>query len=394
MLRKVIFKDLDVNVINLRSILDEAKRRKLTGFLELTYWSKDDFLLFINGEPFKVISIYADGNRVMETVQDFRVEDKEGSATLVETSLDDLVGFQEYRRDLKSEGALYMFPYGTPIQQSVSVSFLDINRVFLFAQRSHLDGYMALYNEEELLGMVVFQQGIPVGVFGGNRSYGKAGVEYINAHLIPAKSYVSMYAVDVELLPFLYSMYPDNLSEVEETFVDITEAKDYIANRKKDAVLLIEGGNMQRCDFFFRGQSVGQVLKDKGFFIMDEVERERSLSKVENIPDRKIKVLSVSLVEKPSPMEIVIEGVPQEEVNESELPAEVVLEIKTAFIKHLGPLGKLLWERILDEFGFKEDSMNPNQMRIFVNRLRKEIPDEGWRRSFTLRVQEILPDII
>ncbi len=68
-------------------------------------------------------------------------------------------------------------------------------------------------------------------------------------------------------------------------------------------------------------------------------------------------------------------------------------EVRSAFIRELGPVGKLIWEKALEELGFKESSMNLNQMRILLERIKKEFPEEESRRSFLSNVKKVLPDI-
>jgi len=394
MIKKQLFKELDVNVLNLKNVLEEVRRKELTGFLRITYWTKDDFLLFLNGTPFKAVSLHSDGRRIVLDPESFKVENKEGTATLVETTLDDLVAFQEYRNNPAKDYSLIFFPYGTPVQEPVSVNFVDLNREFLLAQRSHLDGYMALYTEEKLLGMVVFQEGTSVAVFGGDASYGSQGIEFINSNLIPTKSYMSMYTLEQEILSFLYSMHADNVRRSETNFLNYNEAKAYVEKDKRNAVVLLEGGGIYRYDFFFRGQKLDTLIKEKGFFVQEEEEKKKLSVKVENMPDMKVEVFEFSLIERPSPIEVVIEGTSEEEVAvEGELPLDKVGEVKSAFIRELGPVGKLLWERTLEDFGFKESSMGMKQMKVLINKLVKEIPEEEARRAFLSKVRELFPDI-
>lgn len=394
MIKKHIFKGLDVNVLNLKNVLEEVRRKELTGFLRITYWARDDFLLFLNGEPFKVVSLHSDGRRTALDPDSFKVENREGTATLVETTLDDIVAFQEYRYDPGKDGSLIFFPYGDPVQEPVSVSFIDLNKEFLLAQRSHLDGYMAIYTENRILGIVIFQQGVSVAVFGGDASYGSQGVEFINSNLIPTKSYMSMYTLEQEILSFLYSMHTDNVRKSETTFLNYNEAKAHVERNRRDALVLLEGGGIYRYDLFFRGQKLGTVVKEKGFFVQEEEEKNKLSLKVENMPDTRVEVFDISLIEKPQKIEIVIEGVSEEEETvEGELPLDKIGEVKSAFIKELGPVGKLLWEKTIDEFGFKESAMGIKQMKVLVNRLVKEIPEEEAKRAFLGKVRGIFPDI-
>ncbi|RLJ70265.1 hypothetical protein BCF55_0531 [Hydrogenivirga caldilitoris] len=395
MVKRVLFKDLDINVMNINKVYEEVRKKEITGFLRVVYWSKDDYLLFNKGAPYKVVTFGADGSRSLSKAENFAIESKEGTASLVETTIDDLVGIIEYRHNIQQDGSLVFFPYGLLIQEPVSISFLDINKEFLLAQRSHLDGYVALYTEETLFGIVIFQGGFPVAVFGGDGSFGDRAVTYINANLIPAKSFMSMYTLEPELLSFAYSMHSDNVRKTERNFRTYEEAEKFVAEEKRNAVIVIEGEGIHRYDMFFRGQHIDRLVKEKGLFVNDEVERGRLATKVENLPDRSIWVYDISLIEKPQPIEVVIEGVEEEVVtSDSEVPLDKVMEVKSAFIKEIGPLGKLIWEKTLNEFGFKESSMTINHIKIVVDKLKREIPEDEAAREFLRRVESILPDII
>ena len=395
MIKRVLFKDLDVNVMNVGKVYDEVRRKEVTGFLKVVYWSKDDYLLFYRGNPYKVVTFNSDGSRSISEADKFSVDRKEGTATLVETTVDDLVGIIEDRNNISHDGSLVFFPYGLPVQEPVSISFLDINKEFLLAQRSHLDGYVALYSDEQLFGTVVFQGGFPVAVFGGDGSFGEKAITYINANLIPARSFMSMYTLEPELLSFVYSMHSDNVIQVEKGFETYEEAEAFVKEERKNAVVVTAGEGIYRYDMFFMGQPIDRLLKEKGVFVSEEMGKDKLISKVENLPDRTITVYDVSIIEKPRPIEVVIEGVEEEVVvSDNEVPLDRVLEIKSAYIKEMGPVGKLLWDKTLNELGFKESSMTANHLRIVVEKLRKEIPEESAAKEFLSQVENILPDII
>ncbi len=395
MLKRTVFRELDVNVLNLENVLREVNRRELTGFLRVVYWDKDDFLLFSGGLPFKAVTVRSDGRRISYEPQNFRLEPRDGNATLVETSLDDLVAFQEYRHSPERDGALVFFPYGTVVQEPVSVGFLDINRQFLLAQRSHLYGYMALFTEENLIGLVIFHGGLPVAVVGGNGTFGESAVDYINSTLVPAESRMSMYSLEPELLTFLYSLRPGGVSRVDSVFMTYQEAESYVVSEGRSAVVLMESEGIYRYDLFFQGQHVERVVKDRGFPVTDEEEKGRLSLKVENIPGRKISLYEIRLIDKVSPLEVVFESTAvASETSDLRVPQELVDQVKSAFVEEMGPLGRLLWDRTLESMGFRETSLNRKQMRLLVDRLRKEIPEEEAGRRFARKIKEFLPDII
>ena len=395
MIKRALFRDLDVNVMNLGKVLEEVRRKEITGFLRIVYWSKDEYLMFNRGTPYLGVSFEMGGGRKTFQPTEFRIDKREGTASLFESTVDDLVGIIESRHDLSHHGSLVLFPYGTVVQEPVSVSFLDINREFLLAQRSHLNGYVALYTEDTLFGMVVFQEGFPVAVFGGDGSFGDRAVTYINANLIPARSYMSMYSLEPELLSFVYSTHSDNVIEIEANFSTYEEAKSFVSEGRRNAIVVVEAEGMFRFDMFFRGQHIDRLVKDKGVFITSPEDEERLSTKIENLPDRSVFLYELHIEDNPRRMSIVIENTWKDSLEvEENVDIQFIDEIKRNFIRCLGPVGRLLWNMILTDLGLDESSINRNQLRILVERLRREIPEEVLAREFTTKVNILLQDIL
>jgi hypothetical protein len=394
MLRRVAFKDLDINVLNLQNVLEDVRRRGVTGYLRVVYWDSEEYLVFVEGSPRRAVSISVDGRRLVEEPGSFTVKGKEGTATLVETTLDDLVGFFEYRHTPEKDGSLIFFPYGTLAQEPVSLNYLDVNKEISLAQRSHLTGYIALYTEEELIGMVVFSGGQPVAVFGGNGSFGEEAVAYINVNLVPSRSYMSMYVVEPEVLSFMVSMQRRNVHPVDSVFMTYQEAEQQVVGSKKDALILVESGGVFRYDLFFRGQRVERILKEKGFLVEGEEHRNRLSVKVENMPERRIRLYEITLEERMEPVGISLEVAAAPEVVQEEVSPELVDTVRSEFVKKMGPVGKLLWNRILNEMGLREDSLTRAQLKTLIPKLRDEIPEEDARREFLEKIREVSPDMI
>ena len=396
MVKKYVFRDIDLSVLNLDSAFQEAKKKNITGFLKITYWSREDYVLFFEGTPFKVITVHADGRRLSYGVEKFRVEGSQGTASFVETSLDDIVGFQILKRDPQRDGASIFFPYGSLVHEPTSLNYLDVNKEVLMAQNNGLDGYIAIYTRESLLGMVVFAQGNPVKIVGGNGTFGKNALEYINTFMTPAKSYMSVYNVDTELLPFMYSLLPNNLRRVESTFNIYQEAQEYVNSSKRSAIVMLEGGGIYRYDFFFNGQHVDRLVKDKGLLIADEEEKHRLSIKIENMPESNIAVYEVIIETHPSPIEVEFasQEPAEQQVGGKKIETQDIEKVKDIFVKELGPVGKILWNRVLEELALQETEMNSMQMKLLLERLQKEMPDESAKEEFISRVKSALGDII
>lgn len=393
MQKKVLFKDIDINVLNLANVLEEVRKKELTGFLKVVYWDSDEYLLFFNGVPKRAVTINSDGRRLILSPENFKVKEKEGSASLVETTLDDLIAFQENRKEPDKDGALVFFPLGTITQEPVSLSFLDVNKEFALAERSHLDGYVAFYTDSKLIGCVVFTGGKPVSVQAGNGTSGEQAVTFINSALNPSTTFMSMYSTEHELLSFLYSMTPDRINKDQRVFENFQSASSVVEKEKLNAIVVIESEGIIRYDLFFRGQRIENFIREKGFFISEEDLKERLSIKAENLPESKVYLYTVNFVEKPEPVEIQL-STSQVEEGSPEVASDTIAAVKADFIRLVGPVGRLLWDKIIKDEGLKEGSLTKNQFKTIIEKLVKEIPEESGRREFLEKIKSDAPDII
>jgi len=393
MQKKVLFKDIDINVLNLANVLDEVRKKEITGFLRVVYWDSDEYLLFFNGIPKRSVTINADGRRLVLSPENFKVKEKEGSASLIETTLDDLIAFQENRSDPEKDGPLVFFPLGTMTQEPVSLGFLDVNKEFALAERSHLDGYVAFYTDSKLLGTVIFAGGKPVNIQGGNGSSGSSAVSYLNSALNPSTTYMSMYSTEHELLSFLYSMSPERVKKDPRVFENFQTAQSTVQKEKLNAIVVTESEGIVRYDLFFRGQRIENFVREKGFFITDEDLKERLSIKAENLPESKVNLYTVNFVEKPEPVEVKLTAAETEEET-PEVASDIVAVVKADFIRLVGPVGRLLWEKIIKDEGLKEASMTKGQFRNLIDKLVREIPEESGRKEFLEKIKQDAPDII
>ncbi len=391
MQKKAIFKDIDINVLNLNSTLEEVRKRELTGYLRITYWEAEEFLLFVSGIPKRAITITSDGKRLLHTPDTFKLREKDGTASLVETTLDDLVAFQEYRHFLEEDGPIVFFPFGTMTQEPVSLSFLDVNKELLLAERSHLDGYVALYTESSLIGAIIFAGGKPVSVIDTEGRRGKQATDSISRRLNPSRTYMSMYAVDPELLVFLYSLGSETINKIEALPSELREAKELITNGKMSAIVLTESEGIYRYDLFFRGQFINKFVKDKALFVTDEAEVEKLATKVENLPEKNIHIYEIKILDRPQPIEVNIS--PIEEEPEEFVPGETVAQIRSSFVRMVGPVGKLIWDKQIRDMDLKESTLSKNQLKSLIEKLLDEIPEEDMRDEFIRNIREVQSDI-
>ncbi len=392
MLKRYIFKGLDTSVISLTNVLEEVNRKSLTGFLKVTYWTGDDYLLFSDGEPYKAISFKMDGSKLIKEPGAFSIQ-QEGSATLAETTLDDLTAILETKQDLQTEKAWVFFPYGLPIHEPTLISFLDLEKELTLVKRSHLDGYMAFHSRETLMGMVLFERGHAIAAMARDGSLGETAIRYISSEAIPSKTFVSVYTLEPEIVNFMYSLQSAGVRTVNLDIESYDEVRTTISEESKNAVVLIESEGICRYDLFFEGQLIHRLVKDKGLFVHED-EIDKLSIKVENLPNRSIKVFEVKLVTPPKPMDIPLEiSVEAKESSEVVSPEKVHL-LKELFLKEIGPIGKIVWDRVLKDLGLSEERINSSKLKVFLERLKSEFPERELGESFTRKAKDLVSYVL
>ncbi len=376
MIKRYIFKELDLKLLNLDKVLGEIRNKKFTGFLKIDYWDRSEILTFHEGNGLKLVKIFTDGKASLEEFKNFRIENSEGSSSLMEADIEDISSLHCFALNTSSLHCLSIFPYGTPFHDTVPVEFVNIKNELRLIREAGLYGYMAFFTPYELLGFIVLQNGEPVEIIKEKN---------IKSLLHIKDAYISIYSLEPELVQFLYSM--KNAKLINEKFKDFKEVKEYVESEKMDAIVHTVAGNIHRYDFFFRGLKVSEIVRYSGILISEDEEREALSSKVENIPEKNIHLYSINIITD-------VKRVNVEELftekGEREISPENLNEIKIEFIKYLGPVGKILWDKILKEMGIDEGVLYESDIRRLVDRLEREIPEEDLKKEFKERVKEKL----
>lgn len=69
---------------------------------------------------------------------------------------------------------------------------------------------------------------------------------------------------------------------------------------------------------------------------------------------------------------------------------EKVNAVKMHFIEEIGPIGPLLWNKILKDRGLTERSMREEDLKSLINVLYKEIPDSMHANRFLEKVRRVV----
>jgi hypothetical protein len=72
------------------------------------------------------------------------------------------------------------------------------------------------------------------------------------------------------------------------------------------------------------------------------------------------------------------------------LAPEVVQKIKELFIDEIGPVGPLLWNRILRDIGLEEALIPKDMVEKLLKRLASEIPEGKHSDAFLSKVRRLV----
>ncbi len=64
--------------------------------------------------------------------------------------------------------------------------------------------------------------------------------------------------------------------------------------------------------------------------------------------------------------------------------------MRAYFIEEIGPIGPLLWNKILKERGYEERHMTKNNLMELIDILYREIPDEKQAKRFLEKARRVI----
>jgi hypothetical protein len=158
-----------------------------------------------------------------------------------------------------------------------------------------------------------------------------------------------------------------------------------INSRKTTCLLDATLSNGDRLyQFFYRGVPVIGILHCREEMV--------SASRIDIKPgtENRLKVFSIDVPSETGSVnvEFVYEDVDRK-VYTPFVPEETVRKLKVFFIEEIGPIGSLLWNRILKSNGLDEARLSEDDFEKLVNILMDEIPDEKHKDKFIEKVRRL-----
>ena len=383
--KRAVFKGLDIQTLNLRSLLEDLRIKKFTGFLKVSYWNRDEFLLLFEGRPLRGIALSEEGKFVKFPPQDFALKDQRGSASLFEASLFEIVLLENPFWDPLKHGPLVFLPFGDTVQEDIFLGYVDLEKELLMIERSHLYGYVALYTTEEIVGMILFENGKCVGIFAGDGNSGQGAKTYISTHFLPAKTYLTAVSLEPEIVNLFHLSRRENLGFVEGH----QEGPSYFRETQKSGLVVSNASSLTEIDVFYKGSEAFSVVKEAGVILGGERAQEVR-EKIKDLPGVESRSYEFISLEPPSYTDFKLDLLSQ--TAGPILSSDKIEEVKSLYVSEIGPVGKILWEKTLEGMGLKEGGLSAKTLKLIIERLADEIPEGEARREFMNRVRSIVPE--
>ncbi len=194
---------------------------------------------------------------------------------------------------------------------------------------------------EEIFGLILFSKGAPVAAFSAGLSDGTASI--MNGKI-------------------------KNSGELKALAEDLKE-------RKASCLLAIHDTLYNSYHIFFhKGELVASLYRTVA--IVEDIPFE------EIVPKGSFNLLALPPKQGQTTLEIPVDTEVSRRLTKKELEY-----IKEAFVDQVGPVGKLLWKKVLKSMNKGELDISEENVKDLIYKLAREIPDEEYRNEFLNRLR-------
>ncbi|AAC07657.1 hypothetical protein [Aquifex aeolicus] len=338
-------------VIDWKALIDSLKKERFTGYIKVESWDETDYVILAEGSVKKIVR-HKDNKKTFLDTSNYTPSSESKisvykSSPLTTAHICKDLNFFEYQ-------TLSLSGYGEEIFHS-ELNLVNPEKLETFFQKVNLNGYAVIYTYTSIYCNVFLLQGHLVGINGGNTWDSEVPSQ---KDLWQGKVFLSAYFIEPDEVLLLISL--------KRGFKEKNELN----------------GN----GFFVNGNYVGFVENGnikKGLLILPEEIVETQEVKGE-------KFLEVNLIENPERLEISFKDlIPKEE---KKIKPDVPLKVREIFLDYIGPVGKILWDKVLQELDISPEEFTHPTFRMFINRLAQEIPEEDLSKEFLNKAWEVLDE--
>jgi hypothetical protein len=392
MQRIELYKDLNLESVNLEEIFKEIQTKSESGYLKITYWDQEDYIFYAGGKPIGGATYDRQGRKMELDYLNYSIRNytsarygiRNYNGTLSFFRLPTLEVLVFKYKELKFPTPYNFVSYGNKFLAPVKTTMVDPNRVLQQAKRSNLDGYIVICDDENYKCMLFLQGGNSIAFYDGKQFIKKGEVRF---SVKRETDYVGVYSAEPEVSLLLSCMDTLKLG-VENNFrskEELEAIEKSITSRKTTCLLDATLSNGDRLyQFFYGGVPIVGILHGREEMV--------SASRVDIKPgtENRLKVFSIDVPSETGSVDVefVYEDVDRK-VYTPFVPEETVRKLKGFFIEEIGPIGSLLWNRILKSNDLDEAKLSKDDFEKLVNILRDEIPDEKHRDKFIEKVRRL-----
>ncbi len=361
MQKRVLYKNLELGVINLGGLLKELRGKEFTGYIKNRGWDYEDYIAFWEGKPVHAISIKENGEKEELKLGDYIWIERGKTIDVVETDPLSLANIFRESYSVEDSRALIIAGVGDEITEPIKFSLFNMENALASLERGHFTGYIAWTNPVEVVGMCLLYNGSPIALNSG-RLWDMEAQPLIVSKL-GSETYVHMYSIEPEIVLMVNST---RLGLRKETFFSLEEVEAGIYEEVH--------GNGGSYSFIYRGQQVFGFKLSSGEVEPFSFKAKGSAS-----------VWSVDIINTPSKIELSLNTKSVEMLSQ-----DAIMGIKEVFVDEIGPVGPILWDRILSELGVDNNSIPKDMAEKLLNKLASEIPEESHAEAFLSRVRRFV----
>ncbi len=349
MWKKKLQADLLGSVVNFKSVLKDLRKQRLSGFVKAEGWDFADYIIFFEGSPLRAIRKKHLRNENLNLTtysppEDTKLSIYETHPLLTAHILKEF-SFPKYQ-------TLILSGYGEEVFFS-RLDMIDFVKLCDFLRKSGFTGYITLYTPSKILGNLFYVGGEPKAINSGklwneealNYIFKYSGVKFLSAYHIPP----------------------------EELYVLLSLKHGYKEGENSTGLIISESGSIQ----IVHDNLIINTLRILPEGIAQEDTKEikegvfYALDYTDNFPSINVALDNLQL--------------------EEEFVKENVLDrVKEVFIDCIGPVGSILFDRMLSEYTDERNRISKSNLQDFITRLKEEIPEEYLQEEFYDKVKEVI----
>ncbi len=364
-----LYKDIKLSLVNFDEITKELKGRYFTGYFKLSYWDRIDYLFFSSGSLLRGVSVKADG----ELLEIGFPYTPEGDALLsvYQCQLMDVLSLM-YMYDMPV-GPYAFISVGRVVMRSIKLAHLDRDSLLSNLSEEKSNGLLVIHDSMRIKNMVVFERGLPVAVCSANSCVTTGRVS------VPAnrEDYVSFVEVSPEYVPFVASCLKGRHLEVHsfEGLEEFRKGVSSILPVGLSAIVSIvwKSGKVYR-ELYHFGSLVDYFSVSEEGFQKERIQEDTYLKAyIQSFELEKVTGIDVDFS--------------LESAKDKYVDTSVVNYIRERFVDEIGPVGPLIWRKIMKENDMNENMLTLDKLRRLVKLLADEIPDESSLGVFLNKIR-------